>query len=87
MPSTDGAFASTNCKAALGKASPGNPVFLTKNGAEEYAIVDSVEYDFLNRMAFEKLFIQLDEYRMEAEKEGWTSETAVRERFGLKVDG
>jgi hypothetical protein len=66
----------------LDKVQPGSPVFLTKNRTGRYVIVDTAEYDFLYRTAFDKLFSQLDEYRAEAEREGWTNEDTVRERFG-----
>jgi hypothetical protein len=75
-----------NYQSVLEKVQPGNPVFLTKNGAGRYAIVDSDEYDFLYRTTFEKLFSELDIARAEAERDGWIDLKAAREHFGLASD-
>ena len=83
MPTIDKVSALRNYQSVLDKVQPGNPVFLTKNGTGCYAIVDTSEYDFLYRAAFDKFYEQLDGYREEAEREGWISEEAVRARFGI----
>jgi len=86
MPTIDKVSSLRNYQAVLDKVQPGSPVFLTKNGTGRYAIVDTSEYDFLYRAAFDKLFDQLDKYREEAIREGWTNEDAVCERFGIATD-
>jgi hypothetical protein len=61
-------------------------IIFTKNGTGRYAIVDTTEYDFLYRMAFDESFKKLNENRIEAEREGWITKGAVRERFGIPAD-
>lgn len=83
MPTIDKISALRNYQAVLDKVKPGGPVFLTKNGVGQYAIVDTAEYDFLYKAAFGEFFKQLEENRAEAEREGWMDEDFVRERFGI----
>ena len=45
-------------KAVLGQVTYGNPVYLTKNGRGDYAIVDRKELDDLR--ALKNLFSELD---------------------------
>ena len=85
MPTIDKVTSLRNYQAVLDKVRPGNPVFLTKNGMGRYAIVDNDEYDLLYRAAFDRFFSQLDDSRAEAERDGWVSEDAVRERFRIAV--
>jgi len=87
MPTIDKISALRNYQSVLEKVKTGNPVFLTKNGIGRYAIVDTNEYDFLYRAAFDKLFEQLDGYREEADRDGWISEDEIRTRFGIAADG
>ena len=87
MPTIDKISALRNYQSVLDKVQPGSPVFLTKNGTGRYAIVDTYEYDFLYRAAFDKLFEQLDLYRDEAQRDGWISEEAIRSRFGINSNG
>ena len=86
MPTIDKVSSLRNYQAVLEKVKPGNPVFLTKNGTGRYAVVDIAEYDFLYKAAFDKLFSQLDEFRDEAEQDGWINEATVRGRFGIALD-
>ncbi|MDR1015037.1 MAG: prevent-host-death protein [Coriobacteriales bacterium] len=86
MPTIDKVSSLRNYQAVLGKVRPGNPVFLTKNGAGRYAILDTAEYDFLYKAAFDKLFKQLDSARTQADRDGWVSEEALREHFGIATD-
>jgi hypothetical protein len=86
MPTIDKVSSLRNYQAVLDKVRPGNPVFLTKNGAGRYTIVDTAEYDFLYRTAFDKFFEQLDSARARADRDGWISEDAIRERFGIAAD-
>lgn len=81
MPTIDKVSSLRNYQAVLDKVKPGSTVFLTKNGTGRYAILDSAEYDLLYRAAFDRFFNQLDDSRSEAERDGWVSEEAVRERF------
>ncbi len=60
MPTIDKISSLRNYKTVLDKVKPGSPVFLTKNGIGHYAIVDTAEYDFLYRAAFNEFFSQLD---------------------------
>jgi hypothetical protein len=83
MPTIDKVSALRNYQSVLDKVKPGSPVFLTKNGTGRYAIVDTDEYDFLYRTAFERFFEQLGSARAEAERDGWIDEDDIRSRFGL----
>ncbi|MDR0500980.1 MAG: prevent-host-death protein [Coriobacteriales bacterium] len=75
-----------NYQAVLDKVKPGSPVFLTKNGTGRYAIVDTTEYDYLYQSAFKAFYKELDENKAEAERDGWVSEDAIRERFGIATN-
>jgi hypothetical protein len=86
MPTIDKVSSLRNYQTVLKKVKLGSPVFLTKNGTGRYAIVDTAEYDLLYTAAFDKLFSQLDEYRAEAERDGWIEEVSIRERFGIVPD-
>jgi PHD/YefM family antitoxin component YafN of YafNO toxin-antitoxin module len=86
MPTIDKVSSLRNYQAVLANVQPGHPVFLTKNGVGRYVIVDTAEYDFLYKAAFGEFFEQLDAARAQADREGWISEDALRERFGIAVD-
>ena len=86
MPVIEKVSALRNYQSVLEQVSPGNPVFLTKNGTGRYTIVDSAEYDFLYKATFERLFYELDAARSEAEQEGWISLAEAKERLGLKIN-
>ena len=58
---------------------PGSPVFLTKNGHGQYAILDMEDYDRL--MAERALFSELERGRMSGESEGWVSSADVHAHF------
>jgi hypothetical protein len=81
MPVIDKVSSLRNYQAVLEKVKPGNPVFLTKNGIGQYAIVDNAEYDALCHAAFGKLFEQLDAAREEARTEGWIELNQARQHF------
>jgi len=70
----------------LDEVAPGNPVFLTKNGAGRYVIVDTDEYDFLHATACRQFFEQLDAFRAEAKREGWTDLKDARARYRKASD-
>jgi hypothetical protein len=51
-----------------------------------YAIVDTAEYDFLYKAAFDRFFEQLDSARAQADRDGWVSEDALKKHFGITTD-
>lgn len=65
----------------LAEVHEGSPVFLTKNGRGQYAILDMRDYDRI--MAAHALMRQLDEGRRSGERQGWVSEDAVYDHFGV----
>jgi hypothetical protein len=86
MPVIEKISSLRNYQNVLAKVQPGNPVFLTKNGQGQYAILDNDEYDLLYKAADGEFYRQLDEARTEAEKRGWTSLKDVGRRFGAEQD-
>ena len=70
-----------NYNAVIGQVSYGNPVYLTKNGRGDCAIVDMKELDELR--AIKSLFSELEKGEMSARKEGWISIEDAEKRLGL----
>ncbi len=70
-----------NYKAVLDQVSYGNPVYLTKNGRGDVAIVNIKELDELR--ALKSLFSELEKGEASARKEGWISIEDAEKRFGL----
>ncbi len=70
-----------NYKSVLGQVSYGNPVYLTKNGKGNFAIVDMKELDELR--AIKSLFNELEKGEASARKEGWISLADAEKRLGL----
>lgn len=70
-----------NYKAVLDQVSYGNPVYLTKNGRGDVAIVNIKELDELR--ALKSLFSELEKGEVSARKEGWISIEDAEKRFGL----
>ncbi|MCR4728011.1 MAG: type II toxin-antitoxin system prevent-host-death family antitoxin [Lachnospiraceae bacterium] len=70
-----------NYNAVIGKVSYGNPVYLTKNGRGDCAIVDMKELDELR--AIKSLFSELEKGEVSARKEGWISLEDAEKRLGL----
>ncbi|MBR4515750.1 MAG: type II toxin-antitoxin system prevent-host-death family antitoxin [Lachnospiraceae bacterium] len=68
-------------RTVLGKVSYGNPVYLTKNGRGDYAIVDMKELDELK--ALKSLFSELEKGEASARREGWISLDDAEKRLGL----
>jgi prevent-host-death family protein len=60
-----------NYNTVLNEVSYGNPVYLTKNGHGDYAIVNMKELDELK--AIKQLFTELEKGETEAGKKGWMS--------------
>ena len=55
----------------VSKLCHGNPVYLTKNGRGDYAIVDMKEFDELR--ALKSLFSELEKGEASARRDGWIS--------------
>ena len=70
-----------NYNAVLGQVTYGNPVYLTRNGRGDCAIVDIKELDELR--ALKALFSEIEKGEMSARKEGWVSEEDAEKRLGL----
>ena len=70
-----------NYKSVLEQVKYGNPVYLTKNGRGDYAIVDIHELDELR--ALKGLFAQLEKGEQSARKDGWISIDEAEEKLGL----
>ncbi len=70
-----------NYKTVLGQVAYGNPVYLTKNGRGDYAIVDMKELDELR--ALKSLFSELEKGEASARKDGWISLDEAEKRLGL----
>jgi hypothetical protein len=65
----------------LKEVTTGNPVYLTKNGRGEFAIVRMEELDELR--AVKSLFAALEKGEVSARKHGWISAEQVEEELGL----
>ena len=68
-----------NYKSVLDEVSYGSPVYLTKNGRCDYAIVTMKELDELNAM---KSLIQELAKGEDSAKKGWISMDEVEKRLG-----
>lgn len=69
-----------NYKSVLDEVSYGSPVYLTKNGRGDYAVITMKELDELNAM---KALIQELAKGEESAKGGWLSMEEVEKRLGL----
>ena len=70
-----------NYNAVIGQVSYGNPVYLTKNGRGDCAIIDIRELDELR--AIIGLFSELEKGEASARKEGWISLEEAEKRLGI----
>ncbi len=70
-----------NYKSVLGQVSYGNPVYLTKNGRGDVAIVNMQELDEL--FALKGLFSELEKGEISARKDGWISIEDAEKRLGI----
>ncbi|MBQ9443342.1 MAG: type II toxin-antitoxin system prevent-host-death family antitoxin [Lachnospiraceae bacterium] len=70
-----------NYKSVLGQVKYGNPVYLTKNGRGDYAIVDIRELDELH--ALKGLFSELEKGERSARENGWITFEDAASRLGL----
>ena len=71
----------TGYNRVLEEVTYGNPVYLTKNGRGDYAIVNMKELDELK--AIKSLFADLEKGEDSARKEGWISLNEAEARLGL----
>lgn len=69
-----------NYKSVLDEVSYGSPVYLTKNGRGDYAVVAMKELDELNAM---KSLIKELAKGEESAEDGWISMEEVAKRLGL----
>jgi len=70
-----------NYTEVLKEVTPGSPVYLTKNGRGEYAIVNIQELDELRAM--KGLYLELEKGEASARKRGWLSADEVEAGLGL----
>ena len=70
-----------NYKAVISQVSYGNPVYLTKNGRGDVALVNIQELDELR--ALKGLFTELEKGEGSARKDGWISLDDAEKRLGL----
>jgi prevent-host-death family protein len=70
-----------NYNAVIGQVSYGNPVYLTKNGRGDCAIIDIRELDELR--AIKGLFSELEKGEASARKDGWISLEEAEKRLGI----
>ena len=70
-----------NYNAVIGQVSYGNPVYLTKNGRGDCAIIDIRELDELR--AIKGLFSELEKCEASARKDGWISLEEAEKRLGI----
>lgn len=70
-----------NYKSVLEQVKYGSPVYLTKNGRGDYAIVDIHELDELK--ALKGLFAELEKGERSARENGWISIDDAEARLGL----
>jgi prevent-host-death family protein len=88
MPNIKKVSALRNYTELLDEISSGKPMFLTKNGEGRYVIVDIEEYDSLKRSLWQRLFSELDESLVVAERFGWVPEEKANEYIdGLFTHG
>lgn len=72
-----------NYTEVLKEVSVGNPVYLTRNGRGEFAIVRIEEIDQLKATA--KLFAELEKGERSGREEGWLSAEQVEKELGGNV--
>jgi len=70
-----------NYTEVLKEVSIGNPVYLTRNGRGEFAIMRIQEYDELR--AIKELYTALEKGETSAKENGWISAAQVEAELGL----
>jgi prevent-host-death family protein len=71
-----------NYSEVLSEVAENSPVYLTRNGRGEYAIINIKEYDKLK--ATVSLLNQLETGEKSAREQGWLSAEDVEKKLGLK---
>lgn len=71
-----------NYSEVLSEVAENSPVYLTRNGRGEYAIINIKEYDKLK--ATVSLLNQLETGEKSAREKGWLSAEDVEKKLGLK---
>ena len=70
-----------NYTEVLKEVKAGSPVYLTKNGRGEFAIIKIQELDELR--AIKELYVELEKGETSARKNGWISAGEVEDSLGL----
>ncbi len=70
-----------NYNTVLNEVSYGNPVYLTKNGRGDFAIVNMKELDDLR--ALKKLFGELEKGEVSAREKGWIPLEDAKRMLGI----
>lgn len=70
-----------NYNTVLGEVTYGSPVYLTKNGRGDYAIINMRELDELR--AIKNLFIELEKGETSAREQGFLSLAESRRKLGV----
>lgn len=73
-----------NYTEVLKEVSTGSPVYLTKNGRGEYAIVKMDELDYLR--AVNQMFSELQKGEVSAREHGWITADDVEAELGLALE-
>lgn len=82
MPNIKKISSLRNYAQVLDEVKAGEPVYLTKNGAGQFAIVDMKEYDLLKQNAWDHFFAEVQLGEQSAQDAGWLTADAVKESFG-----
>jgi len=83
MPNIKSISSLRQYSAVLDEVQKGCPVYLTRDGKGQYAIVDLSEYDDLRKALWERLYNDLDEARQQGDEKGWLSLSDVKAQFNL----
>jgi prevent-host-death family protein len=80
MPNIKSMSSLRNYSDVLNEVDIGGPVFLTRNGKGKYAILDMDEYDSMRNALWGRLFEELDESMLSADRQGWVSLADARKQ-------
>lgn len=67
----------------LDEVQNGSPVFLTREGKGEYAIIDIDEYDSMKEALWGRLFEEIEDAKAEGDKYGWISLEEIKKRYNI----
>lgn len=82
MPNIKNISSLRNYNDVLSEVEVGDPVFLTKNGNGEYAIVRMAEYDSLKNNAWDRFFAEVERGEESAREQGWLPADEVEKKLG-----